>query len=178
MWQAGAEAIRFLVVQFGSHSARPHFYPTDRPLQVGDWVLMDWVPIYKGYASDVTRTVVVGRADARQREVYRLVQAAQQAGLAGVRAGATGDEVDARARRIITDGGYGDAFGHSLGHGINEGPSLDVGSSDVLQPGMVVTVEPGIYLPGWGGVRIEDTVVVREEGVEVLPHTSKDLVVI
>jgi Xaa-Pro aminopeptidase len=178
MWQAGVEDIRFLVVQFGDHAALPHYYPTDRVLQPGHWVLMDWVPVVQGYASDVTRTVLVGEPTDRQRQVYELVREAQQAGLEAVRPGATGAEVDAAARTIIEAGGYGPFFGHSLGHGINEGPNLDVGSADVLEPGMVATVEPGIYIADWGGVRIEDTVVVTDDGVKTLPSTTKELVVL
>lgn len=178
MWQSGVEDIRFLVIQSGPHSALPHIYPTDRVLQPGDFVLMDWVPVYEGYSSDVTRTVVIGEPTEKQRIVYGLVQKAQAAGLRNAKPGMTGDQVDAAARRLIEAGGYGDCFGHSLGHGINEGPNLDIGSSDVLQPGMVATVEPGIYIPGWGGVRIEDTVIIHQDGAEALPQTSKELVVL
>jgi Xaa-Pro aminopeptidase len=178
MWQAGVEAIRFLVVQSGPHSALPHYYPTDRVLQEGDFVLLDWVPIYEGYASDVTRTVIVGEPTGRQREVYELVKQAQAVGLQAAVPGATGEQVDAAAREIIKAGGYGKFFGHSLGHGINEGPNVDQGSEDVLEPGMVVTIEPGVYIPGWGGVRIEDTVIITKEGAEPLPRSSKELVIL
>jgi Xaa-Pro aminopeptidase len=178
MWEAGVETIRFLAVQFGPHSALPHCQPTDRTLQKGDFALLDWVPVYEGYASDVTRTVIVGEPTDRQREVYELVEHAQAVGLQAAVPGATGGEVDTASREIIEAGGYGEQFGHSLGHGINEGPSLDQGSEDVLEPGMVVTIEPGIYIPGWGGVRIEDTVVITKEGAEPLSKSSKELAVL
>ena len=178
MWEAGAESIRFLAAQFGEHSALPHYYPTDRPLRRGDFVLLDWVPVFEGYWSDVTRTVVAGEAGEQQRAVYEVVKRAQAAGLAAAVPGATGHQADAAARRVIEDAGYGDRFGHSPGRGINEGPNLDQGSADVLEPGMVVTIEPGIYISGWGGVRIEDTVVITAEGARPLSRTSKELMVL
>lgn len=121
----------------------------------------------------------MGKATQQQREIYELVLRAQQTGVQAVRAGRTGKEVDAEARAVIEAAGYGDQFGHGLGHGvgleIHEGPRLSRISRDILQPGMVVTVEPGIYLPGWGGVRIEDMVVVRDDGPEILTRTPKEL---
>ncbi len=178
MWQAGVEDIRFLAIQFGPHSALPHYYPTGRRLERGDFVLLDWVPVYDGYASDVTRTFVVGEPSKKQREIYDLVLRAQLAGLAAAKPGVTGRQADAAARQIIAEGGYGAEFGHTLGHGINEGPTLGPDSDDVLEPGMGATVEPGIYIPGFGGVRIEDTVVVTPDGAQPLPTTTKELTIL
>lgn len=169
----GAEGLSFpIIVVSGPRSALPHGRPTDRVLQPGDMVTFDWGCIWGGYASDVTRTVVMGEPSPRQREVYETVLAAQLAGLAALRPGITGREVDAVARKVIEDAGYGQYFSHGLGHGVgldvHEGPRLAAGFDHELAPGMVVTVEPGIYIPDWGGVRIEDLVVITETGHEVL----------
>jgi Xaa-Pro aminopeptidase len=132
--------------------------------------------------SDCTRTVVLGEAGDRQREVYQIVLAAQQAALAGIRPGLSGKEADALARDVIAAAGYGEAFGHSLGHGVglavHEGPTLSPREEAVLAPGMVVTVEPGIYLAQWGGVRIEDLVVITETGCTPLTKAPKELLVL
>ena len=135
-------------------------------------ILIDFGAQLDGYCSDLTRTVVVGRADDRQREVYAVVEAAQRRAREGVRAGMTGREADALAREVIAQRGYGEAFGHSLGHGlgleVHEAPRLSPTAEGVLPAGAVVTIEPGIYLPGWGGVRLEDDVLLAPDGPECL----------
>ena len=145
-------------------------------------ITMDFGAVYQGYCSDITRTVVVGEADHRQREIYDLVHRAQAAGLAAVKAGVRAGDVDQAARQMIEAAGYGDYFGHSVGHGvgleIHELPTMNSSCDLLLAPGMVVTVEPGIYLPEWGGVRIEDTVAVTATGCEILTKTPKDFLVI
>ena len=179
----GAEAVSFpSIVAAAERSALPHAHPTGRQVEAGRFLLFDLGCVFEGYCSDLTRTVVVGHADARHREIYSLVAAAQQAGLDALAAGASGAAVDAAARTVIAEAGYGDAFGHSLGHGvgleIHEAPTLRSTSTDVLQAGHVVTVEPGVYLPGWGGVRIEDLTVVTATGAEALSRSPKDLIVL
>ncbi len=183
MRKNGAEKAAFgIIVASGPRSALPHGLASDRVIAAGDFVTMDFGAVYKGYHSDITRTVVIGKASARQRDIYDLVHAAQQAGLDAVAAGKTGREVDAVARRVISDAGYGDYFGHGLGHGvgldIHEEPRLSPVGSEVLAPTMTVTVEPGIYIPDWGGVRIEDTVVVTAGGAQVLTASSKEFILI
>jgi Xaa-Pro aminopeptidase len=183
MREAGAERIAFdSIVAFGESAAEPHHRPTDRALARGDVVKLDFGCVVDGYHSDMTRTVALGQPDARLREVHDVVRAAQQAGIEAVRTGVSGGEADRAARAVIEEGGYGEQFGHSLGHGvgleIHEGPSLRAGSEDVLPAGAVVTVEPGVYLPGLGGVRIEDMVVVTGDGCRALPRTSRELQVL
>ncbi|HLS88067.1 MAG TPA: Xaa-Pro peptidase family protein [Sphingobacteriaceae bacterium] len=180
----GAQDLSFpIIVVSGPRSALPHGRPTERVLQAGDLVTFDWGCVWGGYCSDVTRTVVIGEPTPRQREVYDTVLAAQLAGLAALRPGVTGREVDAAAREVIAAAGYGENFSHGLGHGlgmdVHEGPRLAAGFDQELQPGMVVTVEPGIYIPGWGGVRIEDLVVITETGYEILSTgVTKELLVL
>ncbi|KKM11742.1 hypothetical protein SY88_06895 [Clostridiales bacterium PH28_bin88] len=183
MRKSGAEKPAFdTVVASGPRGALPHGVASERRLAAGDLVVMDFGAVYRGYHSDVTRTVVVGDPTGEQRRVYELVLKAQLEAIAAVRPGLTGAQVDAVARDIIEAGGHGSDFGHSLGHGvglaIHEEPRLAAGVDTVLEPGMTVTVEPGIYLAQWGGVRIEDTVVVRPGGCEVLTGVSKELLVI
>ena len=143
---------------------------------------MDFGCVVEGYHSDMTRTVAFGEPEVRLREIHALVLRAQLAGIDAVRSGVTGEEADRAARSVIEDSGLGDRFGHSLGHGvgleIHEGPTLRSGSDDVLPEGAVVTVEPGVYVPGLGGVRIEDAVVVGTDGCRPLPRTPKDLLVL
>ena len=174
----GAEHIGFLLVQFGSNSALCHCMPSERALKVGDLVLLDWGPVYQGYASDVTRTWVVGEPDAKQREIHALVRQAQEAALAAVKPGMPAREADAVARDVITAGGYGSAFHHRLGHGMNVGPELSQRSEAVLRVGDAFSIEPGIYIPGWGGVRVEDTVVLTERGGEPMDKITKDLLIL
>jgi len=184
MRRAGAEGTAFpVIVASGPRGALPHGRPSERRLAAGDLVTMDFGAIYAGYCSDITRTVAVGHCDARQRELYNLVLTAQLAGIEAVTPGKTGREVDAAAREIIQAAGYGANFGHGLGHGIGlevheEFPRLSRTSEVMLQPGMVCSVEPGVYLPGWGGIRIEDLVLVEEKGCRVLTKSSKELLVV
>jgi Xaa-Pro aminopeptidase len=166
-----------VIVASGPQGALPHASPGERKIAVGDLVVMDLGTSYRGYCSDLTRTVAVGEADEKQRRLYGVVLAAQMAGLAAVRPGVTGTAVDAASRGVIAAAGLGSLFGHGLGHGvgrqIHEGPRLAEGQKNKLSPGMVVTIEPGVYLPGWGGIRIEDLVVVTDTGCRRLSHAPK-----
>lgn len=167
------------IVQSGPNSAQPHLRPTGRRLAEGDLVLMDFGAAVGGYRADTTRTLVLGAAAARQAEVQALVLAAHDAAVAAVRPGATAAQVDEAARAVIRAGGLADRFIHRVGHGLgleaHEDPSLDPGGSAVLEEGMVVTIEPGVYLPGWGGVRIEDDVVVEASGGRLLTRADRSL---
>lgn len=181
MRRQGAEKPAFdTIVASGVRGSLPHGTATDKVLAEGELVTMDFGAVYEGYHSDITRTVVLGRATDRQRQVYNTVLTAQRKGIAAVKPGLTGRQIDAVARDYIAAAGYGKYFGHALGHGvglaIHEEPRLSATYDDVLTVGMVVTVEPGIYLPGWGGVRIEDLVVLTPNGCEVLTGSTKDLV--
>lgn len=181
---AGASGSSFSpIVLFGSRSSLPHGVPSERTLQRGDIVLLDFGCIRQSYCSDLTRTYVYGTIPgAWFEEIYAVTLKAQLAGLAAIRPGIACREVDAVSRDIIRAAGFGDFFGHGLGHGvgleIHEAPRLNVQSDAVLEAGMIVTVEPGIYLPGQGGVRIEDLVVVTEDGCEVLTRSPKELKVL
>lgn len=180
MRQAGSDGVSFdTIVAAGPNGALPHYHAGDRELQNGDLVVVDFGCYIDGYASDCTRTVGIGRLDDWAREIYQICLRAQQTAAAGVRAGAAGAAVDALAREIITEAGYGEQFGHSLGHGVgldvHEAPALSTRSTSTLLRGDIVTVEPGIYLPGRGGVRIEDTLAVTDGAPKVLTCTSKEL---
>jgi Xaa-Pro aminopeptidase len=183
MRRSGAEGPAFpTIVAFGEGAAEPHHRPTDRRLARGDVVKVDFGCVVGGYHSDMTRTVALGEPPPQIREVHEVVRRAQRAGVEAVRAGVTGGDADRAARRVIEEAGFGERFRHSLGHGvgleIHEGPYLRDGGTDSLPEGAVVTVEPGVYLEGVGGVRIEDMVVVTAEGCEVLPRTTRDLVIL
>ena len=183
MRRAGADGIAFdSIVAFGENAAEPHHRPGDRPLATGDLVKLDFGCTVGGYNSDMTRTVAFGEPSPELREIYDVVVRAQGAGVDAVRPGVVGREADQAARDVVADAGYGDRFGHSLGHGIglevHEGPGLRRDSTDVLPEGTVVTVEPGIYVPGVGGVRIEDMVVVEKTGARPLPRSPRELVVL
>jgi Xaa-Pro aminopeptidase len=180
MREMGAERPSFeTIVAAGAHGALPHAQPRDVTIERGQLVVIDWGAELAGYCSDCTRTVATGELDQRAEEVYALVRAAQLAGVEGVRAGAGGREVDAVARRVVDAGGHGERFGHGLGHGVglevHEAPRLSQRSEDSLHTGNVVTVEPGVYLPGELGVRIEDLVVVTDNGCEILTTVPKEL---
>jgi len=170
------------IVASGQRSALPHGVATAKKIETGDLVTLDFGAKYQWYCSDFTRTVFVGKPDAKHQEIYDIVLRAQLTALEAIRPGLTGREVDAVARDIIARAGYGEYFGHGLGHSlgleIHEPPSLNTREEKVLQPGMVITVEPGIYLPGWGGVRIEDVVLVTNSGAEVLTQASKQFIII
>jgi len=171
--QAGGDDVSFEpVVAFGENSARAHAVPTERELAAGDIVLIDAGAKVDGYCSDMTRTVVFGEPTEKFIEIYQTVRQAQQAAMAAIMPGAEAAEVDAQAREVIDNSPYEGSFGHSLGHGVglevHEGPRLGKNSEDVLEVGHVVTDEPGIYLPGWGGVRLEELVLVTEQGARPL----------
>ena len=173
MRELGAEGPSFAtIVAFGTNAAKPHAVPGTRVLAAGETLLIDMGLVLNGYCSDMTRTMVVGDPDPLFRERLRIVRRAQLAAIKTIRAGVSSREVDLAARRVIRDAGYGAFFGHALGHGVglevHEGPRLSSHCRKKLRAGMVVTVEPGIYLPEWGGIRLENMVVVREGGCEVL----------
>jgi len=167
------------IVAFGEHAAEPHHRPGERALGRGELVTLDFGALVEGYRSDMTRTVVFGTASPRQREVYELVRHAEETGLAALRPGVSCAEVDQACRRVIADAGWGDAFGHPSGHGvgleIHEAPWVRPGGSGRIAAGTPVTVEPGVYLPGFGGVRIEDLAVVRPDGHELLTTAPREL---
>jgi Xaa-Pro aminopeptidase len=183
MRRMGAEAASFPpIVAAGDHGALPHAEPRDVAIPAGTLCVVDWGAKLDGYASDCTRTYATGELDPRDRAVYDVVLRAQEVALAAVRPGPTGREVDAVARAIIDAAGHGEHFGHGLGHGVgldvHEGPRLSKQGETVLAAGMVVTVEPGVYVPGAVGVRIEDLVVVTEDGAEVVSSLPKELQVV
>lgn len=181
MKKEGAEDLSFsTIAASGLNSSMPHAIPGEKKLEAGDFITFDFGCKYKGYCSDMTRTVVLGKADKKQKEIYHIVLEAQLAALTALRPGMTGAEVDKVARDIIENAGYGSCFGHGLGHSvglyIHESPRLSPSDDTVLNPGMIETVEPGIYVPGFGGVRIEDMVVVTENGCRNLAHFTKELI--
>jgi Xaa-Pro aminopeptidase/Xaa-Pro dipeptidase len=167
-------------VQSGANSAVPHHRPSARKPAAGDLILLDFGAASEGYNADITRMAVVGAPSPHQLEIHGLVLRAHDAAIAAVRAGVTAGAVDAAAREVIAAAGLGDRFFHRVGHGlgleVHEDPSLDPGSMMVLEAGMVMTIEPGIYIPGWGGVRIEDDVVVESTGCRVLTTADRAIV--
>lgn len=182
MRERGASGMAFtVIVAAGPNGARPHARPGAEPIGEGRPVVMDFGAVVDGYHADMTRTVVLGAADDRFRQVYGTVLAAQQAAARGARVGMTGQAVDALARDPITAAGYGAYFGHGLGHGvgleIHEGPSIRLLNADLLPANAVFSIEPGIYLPEWGGVRIEDLVLLTDAGPEVLSASTKEPIV-
>lgn len=173
-----SEGVAFdTAVVSGARTAMPHGSPSERVLQGGDLVTLDFGAVIQGYCSDMTRTVGIGEVPGELKRIYAAVLEAQERALEAVAPGKTGQELDALARGILEDKGYGQYFSHGLGHGvgllIHEAPSLSKISQDVLEPGMVITIEPGVYIPDLGGVRIEDLVLVTERGYEVLSQTPK-----
>lgn len=181
MKEEGADGLSFdTIAASGIHSAMPHAIPTDKKLQEGDFLTMDFGCLYQGYCSDMTRTVIVGRANQKQREIYYTVLLAQKQALERIRPGMKGCEVDSLARQVIEEAGYGKYFGHSLGHSvglyIHEKPCFAPKDETVIRPGMVITVEPGIYVERFGGVRIEDVVVITKDGCENITHSPKRLI--
>ena len=176
----GASGLSFpAIVAVGPRAALPHARPTAKQLHEADFTLIDWGVNEGLYMSDLTRMIVTGRISPKLRKIYGVVLKAQLAGIAAIRPGVACEAVDRAARSVIADAGFGKQFGHGLGHGtgleIHEAPRLAQGQSTTLAPGMIVTVEPGIYFPGWGGVRIEDDVLVTRDGHEVLTSVPKDL---
>jgi len=181
MARHGADGSSFApIVAFGEHAAEPHHRPCHRALAEGDVIKMDFGARVDGYHTDMTRTVAFGEPATELRKVHDLVAAAQQAGIDALRPGVAGGDVDRAARSVIEDAGYGDRFSHGLGHGvgleIHEGPWLRREGEDLLPAGAVITVEPGVYLPGMGGVRIEDAVEVSEDGPSVLGASTRELI--
>jgi Xaa-Pro aminopeptidase len=183
MRRAGADGLGFeSIVAFGANAAEPHHRPTDRELRRGDLVKFDFGAEVGGYRSDMTRTVAFGAPGARERELHDVVRAAQRAGVEAVGDGVPASAVDAAARGVIREAGLGEAFSHPVGHGvgleIHETPIMRASCDTPLRAGAVVTVEPGVYLPGVGGVRIEDMVEVTAQGRRVIPRASKELIVL
>lgn len=180
MRSSGADGSAFdIIVASGQRSSMPHGKASNRKLRKGDFVTIDFGAFFQGYASDITRTVVLGKATARQKEIYGVVLGAQKKACRSVKPGLACSRLDAVAREDIMKAGYGDNFGHGLGHGIgmvvHDQPVLNPRSSDTLREGMVITIEPGIYIPNWGGVRIEDDVLVTSSGGQILSKSPKDL---
>ena len=183
MLRDGAQAVSFETIAVaGENGSKPHGVPGERPVRAGDLLTLDFGAVVDGYHSDMTRTVAIGEPGEEQRKVYGIVLEAQLAALAKLAPGVPCGEIDEAARSIIKDAGYGDHFRHGTGHGvgleIHEAPGLSRKSKDVLAPGMVVTVEPGIYLPGSCGVRIEDMALITENGYENLTRAEKTLIVL
>ena len=181
MKKQGASGFSFdTIMASGKNSSMPHAVPSAKKLEAGDFVTMDFGCLYEGYCSDMTRTIVLGKANEKQKEIYRIVLKAQEAALAVIKAGLKGQEVDKAARDIIQKAGYGPYFGHGLGHSvgmfIHEEPRLSPSDPTILEAGMSETVEPGIYVPGFGGVRIEDLVIVTETGCRNLTSSPKELI--
>ena len=179
--RAGGEGVPFgPIVSGGPNSASPHAAPTNRPIQEGDLLVIDWATQVDDYPSDITRTFAVGEIEAEFRRIYELVKRANAVGKAAIRPGATGRDVDRAARGVIEAGGYGEYFIHRTGHGLglelHEPPDMAEGNTTPLEVGNVFTVEPGIYLPGRGGVRIEDDVVVTPSGHRSLTTMSRELI--
>ena len=178
MRENGSQPVPFeLIVAAGPNSALPHAKPSDYPIRAGEPIVVDIGSKYNYYGSDMTRTFSIGKKDETFKKVYDTVLNAQLSAIAGIKAGMTGQEADNIAREIIVKAGYGDSFGHSLGHGIglvtHENPRVGPNSNDILTDGMVFTVEPGIYISGWGGVRIEDDVVMEHGKLRVISSATK-----
>ena len=179
----GGEGLSFdPIVVSGPNTSLPHGVPGERVLQEGDFITMDFGVLYQGYCSDMTRTVALGYATDEMKTVYETVLAAQKAGIAASRAGVPGKEIDAAARKVIADAGYGEYFGHGYGHSlgleVHEAPSPNGGNSEPMPVGAVCSAEPGIYLPGKFGVRIEDVVIFTADGCEDITHSPKNLIIV
>lgn len=178
---AGGDALAFdTIIASGERGALPHGKADYKKIKKGELVVVDMGVLRNGYNSDETRTFCVGKAAKRHREIYEIVKAAQERAIEEIKPGAAAADVDFAARSYIDKKGFGKYFGHGTGHGvgldIHEGPTVSPQSKDVLQEGMVITIEPGIYIPGWGGVRIEDMALVVKGGFEILTRTPKEFV--
>ncbi len=180
MKQGGSSYPSFeTIIASGPNSACPHAHPTNRKLKKGEMLKIDFGATYNGYHSDMTRTIFLGKATPKFKEIYSIVLNAQKAAIDALKVGVVCKEIDGVARKVITDAGYGECFGHGLGHSlgleIHESPSLSPTCADKIKPGMAFTVEPGIYLPGWGGIRIEDVYIIKEKGKTRLTATPNEL---
>ena len=183
LYKNGGQGLSFdPIVVSGPNTSLPHGVAGERKIQEGDFVTMDFGVLYQGYCSDMTRTVAVGYATEEMKKVYETVAAAQLAGIAATKAGVIGKEIDGAARKVITDAGYGEYFGHGYGHSlgleIHEVPNPNPGNPDPMPAGAVCSAEPGIYLPGKFGVRIEDVTIVKEDGVEIITRSPKNLIIV
>ena len=183
LYKNGAEGLSFApIVVSGPNSSMPHGVPGERKLQPGDFITMDFGVVYKDYCSDMTRTVALGYATDEMKKVYNTVLQAQLAGIAVTKAGVTGQAIDGAARKVISDAGYGDYFGHGYGHClgllVHESPNCNPSNDKPMPAGCVSSAEPGIYLPGKFGVRIEDCLIIKEDGVEILAHSPKELLIV
>ena len=183
LYKNGATGLAFdPIVVSGPNTSLPHGVACERVIQEGDFVTMDFGALYMGYCADMTRTVAVGYATEEMKKVYNTVLEAQLAGLAASRAGVPGEAIDGAARKVIADAGYGEYFGHGYGHSlgleIHENPSPNSRNAEPMPAGSVASAEPGIYLPGKFGVRIEDTCVYLEDGIEILTHSPKNLIIV
>lgn len=167
------------IVASGVRSAMPHARASSKRFQRGEFVTLDFGAFYEGYVCDITRTVVLGKATPRQKKIYDLVLKAQTKAIKNACSGMKGFELDKVARDVINNAGFKDYFGHGLGHGIgllvHDSPGINTKSQEVLKPGMVITIEPGVYLPGWGGVRIEDDILITRNGCKVLTNIDREL---
>ena len=183
LYKNGGQGLSFdPIVVSGPNTSLPHGVAGDRVIQEGDFVTMDFGVLYGGYCSDMTRTVAVGYATEEMKKVYETVAAAQLAGIAATKAGVIGKDIDAAARKVITDAGYGEYFGHGYGHSlgleIHETPNPNPGNSNPMPLGAVCSAEPGIYLPGKFGVRIEDVTIIGEDGCEIITKSPKNLIIV
>jgi Xaa-Pro aminopeptidase len=167
------------IVASGVRSAMPHARASSKRFQKGDFVTLDFGALYEGYVCDITRTVVIGKATLRQKKIYNLVLRAQTKAIKNACSGMKGFELDKVARDVINNAGFKDYFGHGLGHGIgllvHDSPGINTKSQEVLKPGMVITIEPGVYFPGWGGVRIEDDILITRNGCKILTNIKREL---
>ncbi|HPG92240.1 MAG TPA: aminopeptidase P family protein [Clostridia bacterium] len=179
----GATGLAFdTIIASGTNSSKPHAHPTDKKIAIGDAITMDFGARYNGYCSDMTRTVFLGEPSEQMRNIYNVVAKAQMAVLNNVKKGMTGREVDSLAREVITANGYKDNFQHGLGHSvgldIHERPSMNPTSEEILVENQLITVEPGIYVPGLGGVRIEDLIIIKNDGIINLTKSNKNLIIL
>ena len=183
MRRSGASGVSFdTIVASGKRSSMPHGVASDKKVEIGDFITMDFGCVYQGYCSDMTRTIALGKVDEKQETVYNLVRKAQEASLQAIKAGVTGKMIHAVAQNVFQEAGYGPFFGHGLGHSvgleIHEEPRFSPREEAIIPENTVISVEPGLYLPNWGGVRIEDLVVVKKDGYINLTHSPKELIIL